>query len=616
MTPLALPLTVVGLVGLVFMVQSSSSSSLLTISSADMFHLEPLGTMAGTMGYGHMVFDYNITKFITEIEETCFHVRHMWGGKWAPRNAGERRREKMTTALAAECHLLLRDVEEYRQIWFLPRGATSSFSVFVTRPVRQVFILGAIAGAAIVSVFSSLFSGSFLSLLSGQVDSQTATTVSILQQDEIRLTTAEHTEKMLNESILILAKTEEGIRNELGATGAMVLALTAFSTRLSEFRRIFGCLQGLTVNQISPQLFNVTALPTALHNLQTKLHARDYHLALEQIPDLFKCDASYISFNTGIIRIFLHIPAYRRDTIMQVYRFIPIPFELPDYEGDEHFTMSRPARNILAVSDDEADFKILSDAKWASCKAFLGIFYCEGENLYRKGSSANCLMAVYKKDVHDIHQHCRFALSPTKNFALEISSNSVIIFHDKMNEIRLDCFHPRRTEKSSFKGLRKITIPPACRLNGNHFMFDSAVEVYLKPSILTDSFFNISTMFAETDMPDDDMREVYHLLAQAGSKEGLTFANIAAKYKASRHQSLLNWGFGSFSTIASFAFLACGLYVGARWLKRRNRSHQGGVNLNVEMRPLAAAAAAADAASIDDAVVPTSRSRRQDDDES
>jgi len=593
----------------------------MNVSSADMFHFSHMGHMAGSTGFGHLVFDFNVTKFILEIESTCHHVKRLWSGKFTPRNPAERRRVKILTALAAECHVFLVDVQEYEQIWFLPRGTQSSFESFQNRPLRprrQLFLLGTLAGAGIVSMFSSLFSGSFLSGLSGRVDDQTDTTISILQEDEVRLSSVENSEKMLNASLLILGKVEQGMRNEIGATGATILTITAFSTRLSEFQRIFGCLQGLTDNKISPQLFNISVLPTALHKLQAQMTAQDYRLALDQIPDLFKCETSYISFTNGLIRIFVHIPAYRLNTLMRVYRFIPIPFEIPDHLGGEHFTMTRPARNILAVSDDEADYQILSDAEWAACSEFLGIKFCPDANLYRKGTSAICLMAVYKKDIKAIHDKCRFSISPTETFALNIDGHSVIIFHSTLSEIRLTCLHPRRSEKAAFKGLRRVTIPPACRLQGNHFLFDASLDLYADPLYINPSFMNLSSLFAGPDNYElSDLQEVYHLLAQVGSKEGLTIADVSARYQKIHHQSLFNWGLGSFSGFLAIVLLTC--FVGLlarRYFRRRNRHREeGNLNVHLELNPLATSPAAARAASTSTAHSHRSRALLDDDDE-
>jgi len=574
----------------------SSSPSLITLSDADMFHFEPLGRMAGTVGYGHLVFDYNVTEFLDEVDHACSHIRMLWTGK-IPKTASQKRRAKIAAALSAECQLFLLDVHEYRQIWFLPRGATSSYSVFSgqsQRPRRQLFILGALAGAGIASIFSALFSGGYLAELSSRVDANTGTTISILQKDEVRLTTIEHSEKLLNSSILMLARAEEGMRSDIGLNGALTVTLAAFGTRLSEFRRVFGCLRALTDNKISPQLFNVTVLPVVLHKLQNKLRSREYRLGLDQIPDLFKCQASYVAFENGEIRIFLHIPAYRKDTLMQVYRFLPIPFDLPETQGHEYFTMSRPQRNVLAVSEDEADFKLLSDATWASCTHFLGVAYCPNSNLYRKGSAASCLLAVYKKDVTEIHRRCRFSLSPSTDFALEVSDHSIILYHAKLTEIRLDCFLPRRTEKTSFQGLRRVTVPPACRLNGHHFLFDSAVDLYLKPTVVVTSYFNISTLIQGTDLPASDMLSIYKMLAKVGSADGLTIDNIAKKYDAVKHQHLMNWGFGSISTIALLVGAVAVIMIIARYFKKKKKNQSGGVNLSVALNPLLTAAATPD----------------------
>ena len=81
----------------------------------------------------------------------------------------------------------------------------------------------------------------------------------------------------------------------------------------------------------------------------------------------------------------VHIPAFKDASKLKVMEYTGMPITLMDGDTQMHM-VARPERELLAVSEDEKWFKVLSWRFLNTCTKLSGVHYCPDHNIYDRRS--------------------------------------------------------------------------------------------------------------------------------------------------------------------------------------------------------------------------------------
>jgi hypothetical protein len=81
----------------------------------------------------------------------------------------------------------------------------------------------------------------------------------------------------------------------------------------------------------------------ALLLLENSMQREGYELGLETMDDIFRCETSCLVWDNGMLNIYLHIPAYKIDSRLQLLEHIPLPLILPEFV--QQYPMVKGYRN-------------------------------------------------------------------------------------------------------------------------------------------------------------------------------------------------------------------------------------------------------------------------------
>jgi hypothetical protein len=66
----------------------------------------------------------------------------------------------------------------------------------------------------------------------------------------------------------------------------------------------------------------------ALLLLKNNMQREGYELRLETMDNICRCETSHLVWDNGALNIYLHIPAYKIDSRLQLLEHVPVPLIL------------------------------------------------------------------------------------------------------------------------------------------------------------------------------------------------------------------------------------------------------------------------------------------------
>lgn len=433
---------------------------------------------------------------------------------------------------------------------------------------RQLIGLAIVAA---VTIATNLFNRAQMISLASSTKADVDHVVHILQDHETRLAVANKSSHLLS---LAYHELTGNVKN-MGETTAQLILALQYATSTDELalrtNALIHSLDLLSRHRLSPRLVSSKDLDPIIRSLRAKTDRQGLHLISEQPSDVFRCETSHILMSDGKLLIFVHLPAFKDDGILEVFSYAPLPLPLP---GSDNFILPNPAATVLAINPLKTLFKTMTTSELKDCSLTLGLFYCKNQNLYHRTSRDDCLMALHDTDVRRISDNCPLLPNAKSESILQLNSSHFLIYQALLGPADITCGDSSQ-KSTMFQGLRLFHVPPTCRASTKAFIFDGQDSVFGDTLEVKFRTFNVSLILSPSALADLSTMSSVALdeLTSLSNDAGMTVRDIEGEFASRRsHTALLS---GSLAFIL-FILLAIALLFAlrARSFFNRRRIHQ------------------------------------------
>jgi hypothetical protein len=189
--------------------------------------------------------------------------------------------------------------------------------------VKRQAVAGAFLVLGLVAAASSIYSAMQLAALSAAQD----VNVHILQEHETRLSENERSIALINSTDIRIGKKVAKLSDSL-RTDELILQLGyTLNSVFEDSTRILRGLNAPADHRLSPDFVKTSKMTEALLLLENNMQREGYELGLETMDNIFRCETSHLVWDNG--SIYLHIPAYKIDSQLQLLEHVPVPLILP-----------------------------------------------------------------------------------------------------------------------------------------------------------------------------------------------------------------------------------------------------------------------------------------------
>ena len=547
----------------------------------DEVHFRQLGRVVGSLHFGHLFFEMTPTAVMVEVESACVsfydEVDNLALHQSSSPMSYKFLRQRIS-AMGKKCNSFktyARDVislyqnpknptrrsvdpirlDEYQ----VPRHSTSTpIDAPLSRPKRQLFFgLGVALAVGVGALGSYLFSSKKLVDMSvGVTTGPNDETIEALQEHERRTTV---NRASIHQVALALAKLTGllgELSNQYNVMAGIFAAESEMDDLLAQARRIFGGLRDLSQLRFSSELVTPSKLRPVIDRLQARFSRQQIEILPQQGHEFYELDCSFIYFNNGTLRVFLHVPAFVQGTLYDLYSYVQSPLRV----ADNRYFLPNPTADLLAVdAGTMTTFRPMTKSDLSLCKIAGSKYYCPGQNWYRKDPDDNCIMNLFRNRPEEIVDTCPFLpLSHTTDYLVQLQATEFLLYHPTETTLSVKCGGSSGSLRTvSFSGVRRLTIPPGCIANSDTFVFDGEVDIYVQDDTLA-PFFQKPADLAEFFPPNlmaSELDEVLEHVSMIGSPQGVKVRDLAKMLRASRHTSIFRFTMGILGSIISLLIL-------------------------------------------------------------
>jgi hypothetical protein len=428
------------------------------------------------------------------------------------------------------------------------------------RTKRQVILLGFLLGLGIMALASTLFS--HLQLASVSIQSGTnQLAVKIMQEHETRLTVNERSIGLLKDNLETMNGAILGVYYTV-----LIMKHTLVNDEVEkEIRRLMTAIQLLSQHRLDPTLIENNLLGGIHNDAVLIAESKGLSLASRTPEDIFRFETSHLIFKNMTLRIFVHLPAYRTNALLDLVEFVSVPLNIGEAT---RFMMPLPEGEILAISRGLNMFRTMKKSSLAECSRVAELYYCKQDNLFDKRFQSSCLVALYNADHAAITKNCRFQVQPANDFLVQLNGTTFLLYQPEKSYLEQSCGEVK--SKASFQGIRKINVPPGCSVSTQSFVFDGAQGLFGDPTDIEQKIFSAPEVMSEALLYKlgNISEQEYARLAEVGSVAGLKIRDIIAEFKAQETTSIITIGLGTCLLIV-FTCLICLCCLRARHFKKR-----------------------------------------------
>lgn len=437
------------------------------------------------------------------------------------------------------------------------------------RHKRQLLIIGALLLGLGVIAAGGAYLMSHSNIASLSMGSYTnPATIKILKKHEKRLNIDEKDIRILKESVKELIVAENKTQQDVKELQMLHKIEEMLSKLHWDFFTLSLGLEKLRLGKLSSFLVKPIHLQNILKNFRERLSTIGTHTVITDINEIFQCDTSFLVFQNLTIRSFTHIPIYKPEGLMTVYRYQSLPYLLKN-----HLLEFRPHQKFIAVNKAKQLYRPLANDALLHCIKFKHVRYCKDNNIAYKELHESCIHSLYSSSEQEIINNCPIKLTPIQDTMVRLNHEYVILFHKELNEAKMTCSMglPQK-DTITFKGFRKIRVFPGCRLETNQFIVDGANDYYTEPSELQMSLpsFDEVQQFKDMQQHLNNSIGTEHL-DEIVSQKDLRVKDINGLFKKYAYTNTLTLSLigGVVSMIGMFLFCCC--FVKCCWpiIKRK-----------------------------------------------
>jgi hypothetical protein len=330
------------------------------------------------------------------------------------------------------------------------------------RHSRQVVELIGLA-ATVVSAISSVYTTRQLESIQSEVKAHDQELEAIVfhLQDEVRRhnRTRQKVQDIGRELAKTAAKLDEV--DKAASRGrlleSMVLVHTAKTTRIK------GHLQAALAGQFPIGLVETEELEKALATIQQEAETKDYSMVVTKLAQVLELRTSYIYSSDGL-SVVIHVPLASATDHLQLQRLEQVPQPL---QGEVH-GIFQPTNNILAISKDNADYRILSTGDLAPCTKLGMRYWCDTASVTLKTAAltgkdgAECLVHLFLRDQDKIQHACPISLTTAKTSVTPLTNSEFLTSAARDSVCTVTCGQDPVTHQAA-EAISTITLKPGCR---------------------------------------------------------------------------------------------------------------------------------------------------------
>lgn len=187
-------------------------------------------------------------------------------------------------------------------------------------------------------------------------------------------------------------------------------------------------LYNLLKGQLTPYLISIETIQKGIDKLRTSVVKTGYRLSTYDANEALQLKSSFVSLKNGTILALLHLPIFKTQSTLYIYKYVPIP--LTSNENGSTLII-QPNENYLAVSlKEELHMEFDESDLNHDCKYIKDTYFCNGAIL-KKGTENSCLHALYKNELSKIGNICPINIYNEDEFVRQLNSTTFILFGKK-----------------------------------------------------------------------------------------------------------------------------------------------------------------------------------------
>lgn len=517
------------------------------------------GSLVDSVTFVHLVVDVPIDQLVTQGKQVCKTIQPGLHVK----TKMNKFLDDILEAMAEDCNLLIRQVNEKVTMWFggsRPMMNSSKHRretlerISNARVKRQLLMLTALAVGGILAVGSTLFSHAALADISIGTGT-TETNVKVLQDHETRVSVNEKSIGLLNSTMVTLAKQQNQVRHDMAKIHEVMILERVFEAIRRQFDNILRGLESLHNHRLSPLLIDPLKMNGIISRTRMEVESAGLYLLLHNVEEVYSAETSYIIFSNNTIRCITHLPAYRDDAMLTLYEYLPVPMPL----SEDHFLSVRPEQSMLAISRNHQEYRTFSAFDLTMCKTFGKSYHCVNTNSKSRKGVPNCLFSLFDRDRTGVMDNCKFAIETRKDHVLQLAHDKMLLYHHTLQTAQLTCISATPLQRSvAFKGFRLIHLKAGCRVITPSFVMEGTTNIFMTPNTLAlDKDLDLMSS-VHVDILKDHLDSILTSLSQVGSKDGLKIHDMNKIFAAEKSGFHLKIGFFmSLIVIAIVVVLAC-----------------------------------------------------------
>ena len=249
--------------------------------------------------------------------------------------------------------------------------------------------------------------------------------------------------------------------------------------------------------KISPKLFNPEDVTRLLRQLPAQLDQDDLDTPVNSPYLFYSLPASAAYSSNGTVQIAVHVPFYRRDTMLDLFRYIPTPI----LDHGRHVLITAD-ETFLGISDNKAFYKILTEQEMLSCQINNDVVLCPGDNILHRREHSSCTSALYFNDIPAIQQLCQVAAVNLQHITVQLNKTDFLLLHPEAMQLEVTCTGNIRQPSltSTFSGLRQLHLPAGCTGSTDLAVMTSEVSAHYHGKLLQrENNLTPQVMFNTTD---------------------------------------------------------------------------------------------------------------------
>jgi hypothetical protein len=253
-----------------------------------------------------------------------------------------------------------------------------------------------------------------------------------------------------------------------------------------------------------------------------------YELGLETMDNILRRETSHLS-------IYLHIPAYKIDSRLQLLEHVPVPLILPGMvrqsRGKGYINMAmfvQPPHTILAIQTGGLAFKVFSREELGACQVLGGTYFCSNNNILDKRVHNNCVLGLYNRNEEVITANCPWISISATDFTMQLGANKFLLYHSNRKDVQLVCGKESATR--SFHGLKQLYVPAGCQLFSELYIMEGQQNFSLLVTTFIERHVHIAELFNFSRLNVNDMAGILKDLDLLGSTTCQTITAIKDRY--------------------------------------------------------------------------------------